>query len=146
MRAATTSTDLSIRQIQSKIAGRASRGIVGEITKRARASQHRPCDNILHVSSGYPCMRHAASPGNRKRFENGCPTFSGSWKISRELDANGSSRSEQTPQRGRKHRMIWMSMPYSSLIEIPDSTFRQSKAMLPRAFLTMLLPTSYRKL
>ena len=38
MRAA-TSTDLSIRQIQSKIAGRASRGIVGEITKRARAGQ-----------------------------------------------------------------------------------------------------------
>jgi DNA invertase Pin-like site-specific DNA recombinase len=31
------STDLSIRQIQRKIAGRASRGIVGEITKRARA-------------------------------------------------------------------------------------------------------------
>jgi DNA invertase Pin-like site-specific DNA recombinase len=34
-----TSTDLSIRQIQRKIAGRASRGIVGEITKRARAAQ-----------------------------------------------------------------------------------------------------------
>ena len=34
-----TSTDLSIRAIQSKIAGRASRGIVGEITKRARAAQ-----------------------------------------------------------------------------------------------------------
>ena len=34
-----TSTDLSIRQIQSKIAGRASRGIAGEITKRARAVQ-----------------------------------------------------------------------------------------------------------
>lgn len=33
------STDLSIRQIQKKIAGRASRGIVGEITKRARATQ-----------------------------------------------------------------------------------------------------------
>jgi DNA invertase Pin-like site-specific DNA recombinase len=33
-----TSTDLSIRQIQSKIAGRASRGIVGEITKRIRAT------------------------------------------------------------------------------------------------------------
>jgi DNA invertase Pin-like site-specific DNA recombinase len=33
------STDLSIRQIQRKIAGRASRGIVGEITKRVRASQ-----------------------------------------------------------------------------------------------------------
>jgi DNA invertase Pin-like site-specific DNA recombinase len=33
-----TSTDLSIRQIQRKIAGRASRGIVGEITKRARAA------------------------------------------------------------------------------------------------------------
>ena len=34
-----TSTDLSIRQIQRRIAGRASRGIVGEITRRARASQ-----------------------------------------------------------------------------------------------------------
>ena len=34
-----TSTDLSIRAIQKKIAGRASRGIVGEITKRARATQ-----------------------------------------------------------------------------------------------------------
>ena len=31
------STDLSVRQIQAKIAGRASRGFVGEITKRARA-------------------------------------------------------------------------------------------------------------
>jgi DNA invertase Pin-like site-specific DNA recombinase len=36
-----TSTDLSIRQIQMKIAGRASRGIVGEITKRARATPLR---------------------------------------------------------------------------------------------------------
>ena len=34
-----TSTDLSIRAIQKKIAGRASRGIVGEITKRVRAAQ-----------------------------------------------------------------------------------------------------------
>lgn len=32
-----TSTDLSIRQIQSKITARTSRGIVGEITKRARS-------------------------------------------------------------------------------------------------------------
>jgi DNA invertase Pin-like site-specific DNA recombinase len=32
-----TSTDLSVRQIQARIAGRASCGIVGEITKRARA-------------------------------------------------------------------------------------------------------------
>ena len=32
-----TSTDLSVRQIQARIAGRASRGIVGQITKRARA-------------------------------------------------------------------------------------------------------------
>lgn len=31
-----TSTNLSIRQIQGKIAGQASRGLVGEITKRAR--------------------------------------------------------------------------------------------------------------
>ena len=32
-----TSTDLSIRQIQKEIAGKASRGMVGEITKRVRA-------------------------------------------------------------------------------------------------------------
>jgi len=32
-----TSTDLSIRAIQKQIAGRVSRGIVGEITKRTRA-------------------------------------------------------------------------------------------------------------
>jgi hypothetical protein len=38
MRAAATSTDLSIRQIQSKTAGRVSPGIVGKITKRARAT------------------------------------------------------------------------------------------------------------
>lgn len=34
-----TSTDLSVRQIHSKIAGRASRELVGEITKRARAGR-----------------------------------------------------------------------------------------------------------
>jgi hypothetical protein len=33
---------LSIREIQSKIAGRASRGIVGAITKRTRAAQPIP--------------------------------------------------------------------------------------------------------
>jgi hypothetical protein len=33
------SSDLSIRQIQGKIGGQASRGIVGEITKRVRAIQ-----------------------------------------------------------------------------------------------------------
>jgi DNA invertase Pin-like site-specific DNA recombinase len=37
-----TTTDLSIRQIQSKIAGRASRGLVGEITKRARNTSPAP--------------------------------------------------------------------------------------------------------
>jgi DNA invertase Pin-like site-specific DNA recombinase len=34
-----TSTDLSVRQIHKEIAGRASRSIVGEITKRIRARQ-----------------------------------------------------------------------------------------------------------
>jgi DNA invertase Pin-like site-specific DNA recombinase len=34
-----TSTNLSVRQIQSKITGQVSRGTVGEITRRARASQ-----------------------------------------------------------------------------------------------------------
>ena len=33
------STDLSIRAIQKKIGGRASRGIVGKITKRARTEE-----------------------------------------------------------------------------------------------------------
>ena len=42
IQALATSTDLSIREIQSKIAGRASRGIVGAITKRTRAAQPIP--------------------------------------------------------------------------------------------------------
>jgi DNA invertase Pin-like site-specific DNA recombinase len=33
-----SSTDLSIRQIQKKIAGKASRGVVGQIAKRVRAT------------------------------------------------------------------------------------------------------------
>jgi DNA invertase Pin-like site-specific DNA recombinase len=37
-----TSTDLSIRQIQATIAGRASRSMVGEITKRARVTEPEP--------------------------------------------------------------------------------------------------------
>lgn len=37
-----TSTDLSIRQIQARIAGRASRSMVGEITKRARVTATAP--------------------------------------------------------------------------------------------------------
>ncbi len=37
-----TSTNLSIRQIQSKIAGQASRGFIGEITKQARAVHPDP--------------------------------------------------------------------------------------------------------
>ena len=38
-----SSTDLSIRQIQAKIAGQVSRGIVGEITKRTRSAPHPAC-------------------------------------------------------------------------------------------------------
>ena len=37
-----TTTDLSIRQIQARIAGRASRSMVGEITKRARVTPPAP--------------------------------------------------------------------------------------------------------
>jgi DNA invertase Pin-like site-specific DNA recombinase len=37
-----TSTNLSIRQIQSKIAGQASRGFIGEITKRTRTVNPDP--------------------------------------------------------------------------------------------------------
>jgi hypothetical protein len=33
---------LTIRQIQSKISGRASRGFVGEVTKRTRDAQSAP--------------------------------------------------------------------------------------------------------
>jgi integrase len=50
MRAA-TSTALSIRQIQSKIAGRASRGIVGEITKR---SPHHTITGLVSDFGAYP--------------------------------------------------------------------------------------------
>ena len=35
-------TDLTIRQIQSRISGRASRGFVGEVTKRTRDAQAAP--------------------------------------------------------------------------------------------------------
>jgi DNA invertase Pin-like site-specific DNA recombinase len=38
------STNLSIRQIQARIAGQASRGIVGEITKRARSTPQSVCE------------------------------------------------------------------------------------------------------
>ena len=37
-----TSTRLSVRQIHKEIGGRASRGVVGEITKRARAAAAQP--------------------------------------------------------------------------------------------------------
>jgi DNA invertase Pin-like site-specific DNA recombinase len=37
-----TSTDLSVRQIQATIAGRASRCMVGEITKRAHFTEPEP--------------------------------------------------------------------------------------------------------
>ena len=59
-----TSTDLGIRQIQSKITGRASRG-TGRRDHQARPRHERrhPCDNLLHVSSGYPCnSSRKASP------------------------------------------------------------------------------------
>jgi len=48
----------SARAIQKQIAGRVSRGIVGEIAKRARAAQPPPCDHFLHVSRTYPLCRH----------------------------------------------------------------------------------------
>jgi len=38
------STNLSIRQIQARIAGQVSREIVGEITKRARSAPHPACE------------------------------------------------------------------------------------------------------
>ena len=38
------STDLSIRQIQARIAGQASRGIVGAITKRVRSATQPACE------------------------------------------------------------------------------------------------------
>lgn len=44
------STDLSVRAIHRRIEGRASRGCVGEITKRVRSAPASPCDQILHVS------------------------------------------------------------------------------------------------
>lgn len=43
-------TTLSVRAIHRRIDGRASRGRVGEITKRVRSAPAGPCDQILHVS------------------------------------------------------------------------------------------------
>ena len=39
-----SSTDLSIRQIQARIEGQASQGIVGEITKRTRSTPQPACE------------------------------------------------------------------------------------------------------
>jgi hypothetical protein len=56
MRAAATSTDLSIRQIQSIIAGRASRRIVGEITKDATVREV-PTDKRITGKTALDLMR-----------------------------------------------------------------------------------------
>jgi DNA invertase Pin-like site-specific DNA recombinase len=45
------STDLRIRQIQARIVGQVSRGIVGEITKRTRSTPHPACEWFSGVSS-----------------------------------------------------------------------------------------------
>jgi hypothetical protein len=50
LRALFLHTALSIRAVQKKTVGRASRSIAGEITKRARATQPWPCDHFLRAS------------------------------------------------------------------------------------------------
>jgi len=42
IKALAASTDLSVRKIHEKMAGKASRGIVGEITKQVRSPQTSP--------------------------------------------------------------------------------------------------------
>jgi DNA invertase Pin-like site-specific DNA recombinase len=54
-----TSTDLSIRQLQSKIAGRASRGI--KLPSAPVPHSSRPCDHFLNVSRTYPLMIESAA-------------------------------------------------------------------------------------
>ena len=55
------STNLSIRKINKKIEKRASRGRVGEITKRIRSEQKIYCDRFLHVSCTYPTFIHPST-------------------------------------------------------------------------------------
>jgi hypothetical protein len=55
-----TSTNLSIRQIQSKIDGRTSRGSPWKSPSARAPLSRRPSDNFLHVSSGYP--KHCKNP------------------------------------------------------------------------------------
>ena len=52
IKALATSTDLSVRQIHEKIAGRASRSIVGEITKRVR--RHAAISRLVTTFYTYP--------------------------------------------------------------------------------------------
>ncbi len=64
------STNLSIRQIQSKIGGRASRSIVGEITKRARTKQPSACSGRGPGCPGPPAQIPACgfpAPGSCRR-------------------------------------------------------------------------------
>jgi hypothetical protein len=59
MEALVATIDLSIRQIQREVGGRASRGVVGEITKRVRAGQ----PNALSLLQNYRRVCRNFLPG-----------------------------------------------------------------------------------
>jgi Resolvase, N terminal domain len=53
IRALAGSTDLSVRSIHKKLAGKVSRGIVGEITKRVRSHQKGPFPSLSALVTGF---------------------------------------------------------------------------------------------
>jgi DNA invertase Pin-like site-specific DNA recombinase len=70
-----TSTDLSIRQIQSKIAGRASRSVVGEVTKRARSVRTAAARSVLDDGEHNAMLDRSGMeelPGDRSSWKRTC--------------------------------------------------------------------------
>jgi len=49
------------------MADKASRGIVGEITKQVRSPQNSPCDRILQIYSAYSLLAHPLEQAMERR-------------------------------------------------------------------------------
>jgi hypothetical protein len=78
IRALAGSTDLSVRSIHKKLAGKVSRGIVGEITKRVRSHQKGPFPSLSTLVTGFSRILrlpepHCQTPALAQASIIGCP-------------------------------------------------------------------------
>ena len=73
-----TSTNLSIRAIRKKIANRASRGIAGEIIKRARGIEAQSfVTNFTRMPNSTFCVSGCVAEGVREPLQQGSGDFNG---------------------------------------------------------------------